>query len=40
MYQGVKNFINDNFAPSGSYSRTEKDAPPPEAKKRGGSAKC
>jgi len=39
MYQGVKNFINDNFAPSGSYSRTDKDAPPPEAKKRGGSAK-
>ena len=40
IYSGVKNFINDNFAPSGSYSRTEKDAPPPEAKKRGGSAKC
>jgi hypothetical protein len=40
IYSGVKNFINDNFAPSGSYGRTEKDVAPAEAKKRGGSAKC
>lgn len=39
IYRGVKNFISDNFAPSGSYSRTDKDSTPPEAKKRGGSAK-
>lgn len=39
IYRGVKNFVNDNFAPSGSYGRTDANTPPAEAKKRGGSAK-
>jgi hypothetical protein len=39
MYNGVKNFINDNFAPSGSYGRTDKNSAPAPAQKRGGSVK-